>query len=129
MSLPPPTVEDLQTAWHTRAKGSPADRFDAWYAKVYRRDVLGWADVALGWQVGPRLIRPAGLHRLTYGLIAATGQNQRPAVAVGSGVRFEPQKAHPGGSPGCATGAKYRRAESEASGIRGEEPARWVKGS
>src|SRR3954465_3419250 len=44
MSLPPPpTVEKLQTALHTKAKGSPDYRFYALYDKVYRRDVLEWA--------------------------------------------------------------------------------------
>src|SRR5438309_11084477 len=44
MSLPPPpTVEKLQTALHTKAKGSPDYRFYALYDKVYRRDVLGWS--------------------------------------------------------------------------------------
>lgn len=46
MSLPPPpTVEKLQTALHTKAKGSPVYRFYALYDKVYRRDVLEWAYV------------------------------------------------------------------------------------
>ena len=44
MSLPPPpTVEKLQTALHTKAKGSPDYRFYALYDKVYRKDVLEWA--------------------------------------------------------------------------------------
>ena len=41
--LPPPTVEKLQTALHTKAKESPDYRFYALYDKVYRRDVLEWA--------------------------------------------------------------------------------------
>jgi RNA-directed DNA polymerase len=46
MSLPPPpTVEKLQTALHTKAKESPDYRFYALYDKVYRRDVLEWAYV------------------------------------------------------------------------------------
>ena len=46
MSLaPPPTVQKLQTALHTKAKESPDYRFYALYDKVYRRDVLGWAYV------------------------------------------------------------------------------------
>src|SRR4051794_5699833 len=46
MSLPPPpTVEKLQTALHTKAKESPDYRFYALYDKVYRRDVLAWAYV------------------------------------------------------------------------------------
>jgi RNA-directed DNA polymerase len=46
MSLPPPpTVQKLQTALHTKAKGSPTYRFYALYDKVYRRDVLEWAYV------------------------------------------------------------------------------------
>ena len=41
MSLAPPsTVQKLQTALHTKAKGSPDYRFYALYDKVYRRDVL-----------------------------------------------------------------------------------------
>src|SRR5262249_4113700 len=41
MSLAPPsTVQRLQTALHTRAKGSPDYRFYARYDKEYRRDVL-----------------------------------------------------------------------------------------
>ena len=44
MSLtPPPSVEELQTALHTKAKGSPAYRSYALYDKVYRRDILEWA--------------------------------------------------------------------------------------
>jgi len=44
MSLPPPpTVEKLQTALHTKAKGSPDYRFYALYDKVYRKDILEWA--------------------------------------------------------------------------------------
>ena len=37
---PPSTVRKLQTALHTKAKGSPDYRFYALYDKVYRRDVL-----------------------------------------------------------------------------------------
>jgi hypothetical protein len=41
MSLaPPPTVQKLQTALHTKAKGSPDYRFCELYDKIYRRDVL-----------------------------------------------------------------------------------------
>jgi retron-type reverse transcriptase len=41
MSLtPPPTVQKLQTALHTKAKAAPDYRFYALYDKVYRRDVL-----------------------------------------------------------------------------------------
>lgn len=44
MSLvPPPKVGALQTALHTKAKGSPNYRFYALYDKIYRRDVLGHA--------------------------------------------------------------------------------------
>jgi RNA-directed DNA polymerase len=44
MSLPPPpTVEKLQTALHTKAKEAPDYRFYALYDKLYRRDVLEWA--------------------------------------------------------------------------------------
>jgi RNA-directed DNA polymerase len=38
--LPPPKVETLQTALHTKAKGSPDYRFYALYDKLYREDVL-----------------------------------------------------------------------------------------
>jgi RNA-directed DNA polymerase len=38
--LPPPKVETLQTALHTKAKGSPDYRFYALYDKLYRQDVL-----------------------------------------------------------------------------------------
>jgi RNA-directed DNA polymerase len=38
--LPPPKVEALQTALHTKAKGSPDYRFYALYDKLYRADVL-----------------------------------------------------------------------------------------
>src|SRR4051812_24266064 len=48
MSLPPPpTVQKLQAALHTKAKGSPDSRFSALYDKVYRRDVLAWAYAAV----------------------------------------------------------------------------------
>jgi group II intron reverse transcriptase/maturase len=40
---PPPKVEKLQTALHTKAKNSPGYRFYALYDKIYRRDVLGFA--------------------------------------------------------------------------------------
>jgi RNA-directed DNA polymerase len=43
--LPPPTVQKLQAALHTKAKKSPDYRFYALYDKVYRRDVLEWAYV------------------------------------------------------------------------------------
>ena len=46
MSLPPPpTVQKLQAALHTKAKEAPDYRFYALYDKVYRRDVLVWAYV------------------------------------------------------------------------------------
>jgi RNA-directed DNA polymerase len=41
--LPPDTVEKLQAALHTKAKGSAGYRFYALYDKVYRRDVLAHA--------------------------------------------------------------------------------------
>ena len=37
---PPPKVEKLQAALHTKAKGSPSYRFYALYDKLYRRDIL-----------------------------------------------------------------------------------------
>jgi hypothetical protein len=37
---PPPKVEKLQVALHTKAKGSPSYRFYALYDKIYRKDVL-----------------------------------------------------------------------------------------
>jgi RNA-directed DNA polymerase len=37
---PPPKVEKLQAALHTKAKGSPSYRFYALYDKIYREDVL-----------------------------------------------------------------------------------------
>ena len=41
MSLvPPPKVEKLQGALHTKAKGSSSYRFYALYDKIYRKDVL-----------------------------------------------------------------------------------------
>ena len=44
MSLaPPPKVEKLQAALHTKAKGSPNYRFYALYDKIYREDVLDHA--------------------------------------------------------------------------------------
>jgi len=45
MSLaPPPKVRKLQDALHAKAKGSPDYRFYALYDKVYRADVLLYAD-------------------------------------------------------------------------------------
>ena len=38
--VPPPKVEKLQAALHTKAKGSPSYRFYALYDKLYRKDVL-----------------------------------------------------------------------------------------
>ena len=38
--IPPPKVEKLQVALHTKAKGSPNYRFYALYDKIYRKDVL-----------------------------------------------------------------------------------------
>jgi RNA-directed DNA polymerase len=38
--IPPPKVEKLQVALHTKAKGSPTYRFYALYDKIYRKDVL-----------------------------------------------------------------------------------------
>ncbi len=38
--VPPPKVEKLQAALHTKAKGSPNYRFYALYDKIYRKDVL-----------------------------------------------------------------------------------------
>ena len=44
MSLvPPPKVEKLQAALHTKAKGSPSYRFYALYDKIYRQDMLEYA--------------------------------------------------------------------------------------
>ena len=41
---PPPTVEKLLTALHTKTKEAPDSRFSALDDKVYRQDVLEWAD-------------------------------------------------------------------------------------
>ena len=44
MSLPPPpTVDKLQTALHTKAKGSPDYRFYSCTTRCTERDALGWA--------------------------------------------------------------------------------------
>ena len=40
----PNSVQKLQTVLHDKAKGSPHYRFYAPYDKVYRRDVLAFAD-------------------------------------------------------------------------------------
>jgi len=39
----PPSVQKLQTALHTKAKGTPGFRFYALYDKLYREDVLRYA--------------------------------------------------------------------------------------
>ena len=63
MSLPPPpTVEELQTALHTKAKESPDYRFYAPYDKVHRRDVLEWAYACCS--AGNDLLREAHRPRL-----------------------------------------------------------------
>ena len=44
MSLvPPPKVEKLQAALHTKAKEVPDYRFYALYDKLYRKDILQYA--------------------------------------------------------------------------------------
>ena len=49
---PPPKVEKLQEALHTKAKESPSYRFYALYDKLYRRDVLQHAFELLPGQPG-----------------------------------------------------------------------------
>jgi RNA-directed DNA polymerase len=41
--VPPPKVEKLQAALHTKAKEAPDYRFYALYDKLYRKDILQYA--------------------------------------------------------------------------------------
>src|SRR5215472_10607719 len=72
MSLAPPsTVQKLQTALHTKAKGSPDYRFYALYDKVYRRDVLEEAYARCRANGGA-----PGIDRQTFEDIEAYGQDR-----------------------------------------------------
>jgi RNA-directed DNA polymerase len=72
MSLsPPPKVEKLQTALHTKAKNSPDYRFYALYDKLYRRDILEWAYVRCRKNGG----KP-GIDRQSFDDIEALGRDQ-----------------------------------------------------
>ncbi len=72
MSLvPPPKVEKLQGALHTKAKGSASYRFYALYDKIYRKDVLQYAFYRCLANQGV-----AGVDGVTFGQIEKYGRDQ-----------------------------------------------------
>ena len=68
---PPPKVEKLQAALHTKAKGVPSYRFYALYDKLYRKDIL---QHAFNCCLANRGV--AGVDGVTFDWIKAYGQEK-----------------------------------------------------
>jgi RNA-directed DNA polymerase len=68
---PPPKVEKLRAALHTKAKGSPSYRFYALYDKVYRKDILKHAFHCCLANQGA-----AGVDGVTFGQIKEYGEEK-----------------------------------------------------
>ena len=68
---PPPKVEKLQAALHTKAKEAPSYRFYALYDKLYRKDIL---QHAFNCCLANRGV--AGVDGVTFDWIKAYGQEK-----------------------------------------------------